>query len=227
VKRVAVLIGLLAVSAGCFGGSVARSESSASTAASGASEPVFHGTISTISPALRERMTSWRPGCPVHIRRLRLLTVDHWGFDGTVHRGRLIVNVYQAGPVLGVMRKLFDARFPFRRIWLIDAYGSNDDRSMAANNTSAFNCRYVAGTTRWSEHAYGRAIDVNPVQNPYVSGSHVSPPAGRAYTDRSRRAPGMIHAGDVVVRAFASIGWKWGGYWRSPKDYQHFSATGR
>jgi hypothetical protein len=125
------------------------------------------------------------------------------------------------------MRKLFNAHFPFRRIWLIDAYGSDDRRSMAANNTSAFNCRYVAGTTRWSEHAYGRAIDINPIQNPYVSGSYVSPAAGRAYADRSRRAPGMIHAGDVVVRAFASIGWKWGGYWRSSKDYQHFSSTGR
>ena len=115
-----------------------------------------------------------------------------------------------------------------RRIWLVDAYGSSDDRSLAANNTSAFNCRFVAGTTRWSEHAYGRAIDLNPVQNPYVSSSgHVSPPSGAAYVDRSKRAKGMIHAGDAVVRAFVAIGWGWGGYWGSPKDYQHFSATGR
>jgi hypothetical protein len=99
---------------------------------------------------------------------------------------------------------------------------------MAANNTSAFNCRFVSGTARWSEHAYGRAIDINPVQNPYVSSSgRASPPAGAAYVDRSRRAPGMIHAGDAVVRAFAAVGWGWGGSWRGVKDYQHFSASGR
>ncbi len=85
----------------------------------------------------------------------------------------------------------------------------------------------VAGTSRWSEHAYGRAIDVNPVQNPYVAGRHVSPPAGRRYADRARRAPGMIHAGDAVVRAFAAAGWGWGGAWRTARDYQHFSASGR
>ena len=98
---------------------------------------------------------------------------------------------------------------------------------MAANNTSAFNCRPVAGTSRWSEHAYGRAIDVNPVQNPYVAGRHVSPPAGRRYADRAGRAPGMIRAGDAVVRAFAAAGWGWGGAWRTARDYQHFSASGR
>jgi hypothetical protein len=98
---------------------------------------------------------------------------------------------------------------------------------VAADNTSAFNCRFVSGTTRWSEHAYGRALDVNPVENPFVSGSYVSPPAGAAYADRSRRAPGMVHAGDATVRAFAAVGWGWGGSWPGSKDYQHFSATGR
>jgi hypothetical protein len=85
----------------------------------------------------------------------------------------------------------------------------------------------VAGTTRWSQHAFGRAIDVNPIENPYVSGSHVSPPAGRPYANRSRHAPGMIHHGDRAFRAFARVGWEWGGDWPGPKDYQHFSATGR
>jgi D-alanyl-D-alanine carboxypeptidase len=194
----------------------------------GSAAPEFRGTVQRISPELQSRMSSWRPGCPVHISNLRLLRVSHWGYDGEVHRGRLIVNQWQAWPVVRVMRRLYAIRFPFRRIWLIDAYGSSDDRSLAANNTSAFNCRFVAGTTRWSEHAYGRAIDINPVQNPYVSSSgHVSPPSGAAYVDRSKRARGMIHAGDAVVRAFAAIGWGWGGYWSSPKDYQHFSATGR
>jgi len=99
---------------------------------------------------------------------------------------------------------------------------------MAANNTSAFNCRAVTGGSAWSQHSYGWAIDINPVQNPYVTSSGtVLPPAGAQYVDRSQKAKGMIRAGDVVVKAFAAIGWGWGGYWSSTKDYQHFSATGR
>ncbi len=190
-------------------------------------EPTFHGTVSTIGPRIRSRMVSWRPGCPVALRSLRLLQLDHWGFDRRVHRGRLVVHRDEARKVLRAMRAVFAARFPIGRMWLVDAYGASDDRSMNANNTSAFNCRFVAGTSRWSEHAYGRAIDINPVQNPYVRGSHVSPSAGRPYANRARRRQGMIRAGDPVVRAFASIGWRWGGYWSSAKDYQHFSASGR
>lgn len=191
--------------------------------------PVFRGTSSAIDPATRAQMigSSWHKGCPVALRNLRLLKLDFWGYDGSVHQGRMVVHADQAANVLTVFRKLFYAHFQIRRMRLIDAYGANDDRSLAANNTSAFNCRFVAGTTRWSMHAFGRAIDINPIQNPYVSGSHVSPPAGRAYLDRSRQATGMIHAGDAVVRAFASVGWKWGGYWTSPTDYQHFSSNGR
>lgn len=189
--------------------------------------PKFQHSIEPISAELRSRMTSWRPGCPVPLRDLRLLTVSHWGFDREPQRGRLIVNRRHAKDIVKVMHRLFDLKFPIERMRLIDRYGADDHRSMAANNTSAFNCRFVFGTTRWSEHAYGRAIDINPIQNPAVEGSHVSPPAGRPYADRSRRARGMIHAGDAVVRAFASVGWKWGGYWRPFIDYQHFSATGR
>jgi poly-gamma-glutamate synthesis protein (capsule biosynthesis protein) len=158
---------------------------------------------------------------------LRLLRVDHWGFDCRVHRGELVVHCDQARRVLRVMERLFRLRYPIRQMRLVDHYRADDDRSMAANNTSAFNCRRVAGTSRWSEHAYGRAIDLNPVQNPYVAGGHVSPPAGRGYADRVRRAPGMIHAGDAVVRAFAAAGWRWGGAWHGARDYQHFSASGR
>jgi hypothetical protein len=190
--------------------------------------PFFSASISRIDPAMRSRMigSSWHAGCPVAIRNLRLLQVSHWGFDREVQRGRLVVHKDQAVRLRTVMRRLFDARFPIRRMRLIDAYGARDRRSMAANNTSAFNCRPVAGTNRWSQHAYGRAIDLNPVLNPYVSGGYVSPPAGEAYADRSLRRRGMIHAGDRVVRAFAAVGWEWGGRWSSPKDYQHFSANG-
>lgn len=170
---------------------------------------------------------SWHRGCPVGFNRLRLLTVSHWGFDGEVHRGRLVVHRDHARAMLGAMRKLYRLRFPIRRMRLVDAYGADDRRSMDADNTSAFNCRTVAGTNDWSEHAYGRAIDVNPVENPYVSGDgYVSPPAGAPYTDRSRRVPGLIHRRGPVVEAFADAGWEWGGNWSWPKDYQHFSATG-
>lgn len=126
-----------------------------------------------------------------------------------------------------VFRALFETRFPIERMELVDVYGADDDRSMAANNTSAFNCRTVEGSSSWSEHSFGRAIDINPIQNPAVDGSEVSPPGGSRFLDRSRRAKGLIRANDQVVRAFAAIGWGWGGYWTSFKDYQHFSATGR
>jgi hypothetical protein len=188
--------------------------------------PAFEGSISRIDAKLRYRMTSWHRGCPVHLRDLRLLRLTRWGFDDRAHRGRLIVHRAHARAVLGVMRVLYRRRYPIRRMRLIDAYGSDDRRSMAADNTSAFNCRFVAGTSRWSMHAYGLAIDVNPVENPYVAGSHVSPPAGRRYVDRSSQAPGVIHRHGFVVRAFRRIGWEWGGNWSYPKDYQHFSATG-
>ena len=187
-------------------------------------------SVAPLDDATRARMVhSWRPGCPVPLEDLRLLTVEHWGFDGVVHQGELVVHADQAEAVLGAMRALYDARFPMERIALVDEYGGDDDRSMAANNSSAFNCREVAGRPGvWSEHSYGRAIDVNPVQNPYVSSDGtVSPPAGAAFADRARTSPGMILAGDPVVSAFTAIGWGWGGDWNSAKDYQHFSATGR
>jgi hypothetical protein len=189
----------------------------------------FHGSAEPIGPQLRQRMTgvSWHRGCPVGFGRLRLLRVTHWGLDGEVHRGRLVVNRDSAGSMLRTLRELYRLRFPIRRMRLVDAYGADDHRSMAADNTSAFNCRTVAGTNRWSEHAYGHAIDVNPIENPYVSaGGYVSPPSGAPYKDRSRRAKGLIHRRDPAVAAFTESGWKWAGNWSWPKDYQHFSAGG-
>jgi hypothetical protein len=110
----------------------------------------------------------------------------------------------------------------------IDAYGGNDERSLAADNTASFNCRYAiaSGPKRWSAHAYGLAIDVNPVENPYLLNGRVHPRAGRAYLDRSRVRRGMAVRSGLLVSAFASVGWQWGGRWASSPDYQHFSATG-
>ena len=132
-----------------------------------------------------------------------------------------------ARDVVTVFRRLYAARFPIRRLRKVDAYRGSDDASMAADNTSGFNCRFVSGTRRWSQHAYGEAIDVNPVENPYVQGARVSPPAGRKYLDRSRARPGMAVSGGLLVRAFAAVGWQWGGRWGGTPDYQHFSTTGR
>lgn len=154
------------------------------------------------------------------------MTVTYVGFDGDAHRGRLIVHRRWARDVLEVFARLYHHAFAIRRVRLVDRYGADDRASMRADNTSAFNCRFVAGTSTWSQHAFGAAIDVNPVENPYVSGDHVSPRRGRRYLDRDDVRPGMIVRRDVVWRAFRSIGWSWGGDWTGAKDYQHFSATG-
>ena len=194
---------------------------------------MFTSRVSEITPALRRRMTaSHGPGCPVAFTDLRHLELSFVGFDGRSRTGELVVARRHARDVVDVFRQLYEAGFPIRRMRLVDVYGADDDRSMAANNTSAYNCRRVAGTDRWSEHAYGAAVDINPVQNPYVRGSSFVPAAGARYVDvprgaDARPAPGVIVADDVVVRAFARIGWEWGGTWQSSRDYQHFSASGR
>jgi D-alanyl-D-alanine carboxypeptidase len=188
----------------------------------------FRGTIERIDAAQAKRMTgvSWRPGCPVGLRDLRHLRLSHWGFDGRPRMGRLIVHRDVAPEIVEVFRDLYAARFPIRRMVPVDAYGGSDFRSIEADNTSAFNCRFVEGTTRWSNHATGTAIDLNPIENPYVSGGRTSHRASRPYLDRSRRRPGMAYEGGAAVRAFDRIGWGWGGRWTSVKDYQHFSASG-
>ena len=188
------------------------------------SSPGFVGRISAVTRA--DLRSTWRPGCPVGPSQLRRLEVSYWDFGRRRRVGEIVVRSSAARDVLSVFRKLYAARFPVRRLRSMEAYRGDDDASMAADNTSGFNCRFVSGTTRWSQHAYGLAIDVNPVENPYVHGGLVEPPAGRRYLDRSRRRPGMVVSGDVAYRAFAAIGWRWGGHWRSAKDYQHFSATG-
>jgi hypothetical protein len=189
----------------------------------------WYATVHVIDAATRARMKySWRRGCPVPLKNLRLITMSYVGFDRETHLGEMVVHKSVAVDVVKVFRRLFRAKYPIRRMRLVDAYKGSDDRSMAADNTSAFNCRKVTGGSAWSQHSYGWAIDINPVENPYVSRSgKVLPPAGRKYADRRSKARGVIHRGDVVWRAFRSIGWGWGGSWRSIKDYQHFSLTGR
>jgi hypothetical protein len=199
-------------------------------ASTGTEAPVFQGSIAPLPASLRATMTgvSWRQSCPVALDDLRLVRARHLGFDGRVRTGRLVVHRDVARDVLTVLRRLYVARFPIRRMVPVDAYGGSDFRSIEADNTSAFNCRYVDGTTRWSEHAYGRAIDLNPIENPYVaSNGTTSHRASRAYLRRDPYRPGMAVEGGVVVRAFDAVGWSWGGRWSGARDYQHFSASGR
>jgi hypothetical protein len=201
------------------------------TAAASPSWPAegFESRVSRISPNLKERMTgkSWHRGCPVPIRRLRLIHVSYHGFDGEHHTGKLVAHKDAVKALVRALRSIYRKGFKIRKMFLVDRYDGSDRRSMRADNTSAFNCRRVSGTNRWSEHAYGRAIDINPVENPYVaSDGTVSPRRGAPYADRSQHTKGMIHRRGPAVRAFARVGWGWGGNWNSSKDYQHFSASG-
>jgi hypothetical protein len=183
----------------------------------------------TVAPVTREQLPhSWLPGCPVGPSSLRRLRVGYWGFDGKNRMGTLVVNRSAVGPLTVVFRRLYKARFPIRRMRPIDAYGGNDERSLAADNTAAFNCRYAVGPgpKRWSAHAYGLAIDVDPVENPYLESGRAHPRSGRVYLDRRNVRPGMAVRGGLLVSAFASVGWQWGGRWTGTPDYQHFSATG-
>ena len=199
----------------------------------GGSDEAHRAAVRRIGPELRQRLRfSHRSGCPVPLADLRLVTLTYVGLDGATRTGDLVVHEDHARGITEVFESLYDARWPVARMRLVDDYRADDDASMAANNTSAFNCRRVSGSAKWSEHAYGAAIDINPVQNPYVTDGLVAPPNGQRFAavDRTRGADsprGVIRAGDVVVRAFARIGWEWGGDWSTAKDYQHFSATGR
>lgn len=190
----------------------------------------FAGTAEPLPEPVIARMTasgSWLPGCPVGLADLRYLRMTFLDFTGAVQEGEMVVAADVADAVLGAFRAIFDAGFVIERMQLVDDFDANDDVSMAANNTSAFNCRAVTGGNGFSQHSYGNAIDINPIQNPYVRGALILPPEAAAFSDRTDIRPGMITAGDAVTAAFAAMGWVWGGDWESLKDYQHFSANGQ
>jgi hypothetical protein len=207
-------------------GPSATPSASPTTSPKPAAPPAFHATTSKITA--KDVPYTWRAGCPVGPAKLRKLTMSYWGFDNAPHTGTMIVNQAVAGDVLTIFKKLYDARFPIRRMQPVDAYRGSDPKSMADDNTSGFNCRYAVapGPKSWSVHAYGEAIDINTLENPYLEGGQVMPPAGQPYVKRSPYRPGMAVKGGVLVKAFASVGWKWGGRWSANPDYQHFSKTG-
>jgi hypothetical protein len=197
----------------------------------------FAGRVSPLPAPLAAEMrgTTWKPGCPVPLSDLRLLRFNYWGFDGQIKRGPMVVNASVAADVLWVFGRLFEAQFPIKRVGLTREF--KESRLETAPDTrrsvtASFNCRPVvtpagAGDT-FSQHSFGLAVDVNPMQNPYVrEDGWVRNRFARPYVDRSANLLGMIEPGDVVVRSFAAVGWAWGGNWSGGKDYMHFSLLAR
>ena len=188
--------------------------------------PKFSAQARPIDDALAARMRwSWHRGCPVPLSGLRHVTLSYRDFAGRARTGELVVRRAMVPVVVAAVRRNWDLGFPIRRMRLVDDYRGSDARSMRANNTSAFNCRRVTGGTGRSQHSYGWAIDINPVQNPYVSRGTVDPPAGAGYVPRSPLRRGTLTP--AARRAFTSLGWGWGGTWRSLKDYLHVSSNHR
>lgn len=165
---------------------------------------------------------SYKDDCTVPLDRLRYIEVAHYDGDGNICRGEMICNVDIAEDLVDIFRNLFEARYPIESIRLIDDFDADDVKSMEANNSSCFNFRKVAGSKKLSRHALGLAVDINPLYNPYVKGSVVSPSEGRPYADRSGDFPFKIDRDDLCYREFIAHGFTWGGSWNSLKDYQHF-----
>ena len=187
----------------------------------------FAATIGPVTAAIRQRMgESWSPSCPVPLRRLRYVTVSFRGFDGKPHTGELVVSARVAGDVVSAFRRLYALSFPIEEMRLPTTADLRAKPTGDGNNTAAYVCRAARGQTRFSAHAYGTAIDVNPFQNPEVRRDLVLPELASAYATRSWRRPGMFLPGSPQVAAFSAIGWVWGGTWTSLKDPMHFSLTG-
>nr|WP_204808055.1 M15 family metallopeptidase [Mycobacterium riyadhense] len=194
---------------------------SAPASSSASAQPAADGTVAPVTAA--ELGATWRPDCPVEPRQLRRVDVDHIGFDGQTHRGQLIVHEDLVPEVIEIFDQLYRLGYPVDKIRTVEHYPAGDDElSMEDNNTSAFNCRTIPGSNQWSPHAYGRAIDLNPLLNPCLYASGAFEPHNAAdYLDRSRTDPGLLHTGDPAEHVFTDRGWRWGGNWTTP-DYQHF-----
>ncbi|MBX9638547.1 MAG: M15 family metallopeptidase [Mycobacteriaceae bacterium] len=190
------------------------SSSAAAAPATAVAEPVTAADLGA----------SWHPGCPVEPAQLRRIHFEYKGFDDQTHRGELVVNIDRVPQVIEIFARLYGLGYPIERMQTVDHYpGADDELSMEDNNTSAFNCRVIPGTDRWAQHAYGRAIDLNPRLNPCLySGGTFEPHNATTFLDRRRTDAGILHPGDAVVRTFTDQGWRWGGDWTTPVDYQHF-----
>lgn len=186
----------------------------------------FVATISPVPDDVIARST-WTEECPVSRDELAYLNVSHYGFDGEFHTGEVIVNATYAEDIVGVFKKLHTARFPIESMKVTTQAELDAPPTGDGNNSGAFGCRPAVGSSGWSMHAFGLAIDINPFHNPYEHGELILPELAMSYLDRDNDLPGMVLEDGVVVEAFAEIGWEWGGHWNSVKDYMHFSENGR
>ena len=184
----------------------------------------FRSEVSEVPDDVLARST-WRPECPVPRDELRWVLVTFWGFDGEVHTGELMLRADAVESVVAGFAHLHERRFPIEEMRIVDTPELDAPPTGDGNNTTAFVCRPTRGSTAWSEHAQGRAVDINPFHNPYVKGDVVLPELATAYVDRTDLRPGMLTADDVA--GFTGVGWGWGGVWRSLQDHMHLSASGR
>ena len=178
----------------------------------------------TIPPEVEARMRgiSYPADAGIPLQDLRYLRLSYIDFEGNARTGEMVCNKLIAEDLLSIFRSLYEARYPIRSIRLTDDFGGSDEASMAADNTSCFNYRAVSGGRRLSRHAYGMAVDINPLENPYVRGGTVRPEGAGPFVDRGKDFPHKIDKSDLCYRLFRAHGFSWGGSWRSLKDYQHF-----
>jgi len=187
--------------------------------------PEFKGSIEPIPEAIQQQMQqyTWHQGCPVPIENLSYVTVSYFGFDNKVHQGSLIIDSQLAKEVLNIFQELYQQKFPIEKIHPIEEYEGDDSISMADNNTTAFNCRAMTDfANQYSIHSYGRAIDINPLINPYIKGDKIEPKEGAAHVDRAVYHKGKITSNSIICKIFEKYGWVWGGTFSKVKDYQHF-----
>ncbi|HHB93808.1 MAG TPA: M15 family peptidase [Campylobacterales bacterium] len=193
----------------------------------------FNANISSIPPDIKNRMVrgnSWREGCPVPLYNLRYLQLVYHDFNGKDRLGEMIVHKDIADDVIYIMEKLYNIGYPIRQMRLVSDFHANDWKSIDVDNTSAFNCRNVTGSKKkWSNHAYGKAIDINPIENPYISKKgHISHKASQKYRRRVHHGyrtsadKALILQNDKITKIFKQYGFRWGGDWKYTKDYQHF-----
>ena len=192
----------------------------------------YSASISSISTEIKQRMVkgnSWREGCPVALKDLRYLRVKHIGFSGDEMMGEIIVHKEVSDEVAEIFEALYDTGYPIKKMRLVSDYKGSDWQSIESDNTSAFNCRLATGSKKWSKHSYGKAIDINPIENPYISRKgYISHKASAIYRKREHQKSGyadkaILLKNDKAVGIFKKYGWKWGGDWSGVKDYQHFS----
>lgn len=190
-------------------------------------------SISPISSEVKKRMIkgkSWRKECPVRLSDLRYIRVSYLDFHGNTKMGELVMHKSVSRDIVSIFKGLYTIEYPVKKMRLVSDFEGNDWQSIEAGNTSAFNCRPATGSKKWSKHAYGRAIDINPIENPYISrNGHISHKASLKYRKRIHRDlsnPGdraVLLKNDKATQLFKKHGWKWGGDWPATKDYQHFS----